>query len=1069
MRKIILLPATLILFGLKLSSQNRQWDRPMQLQKCSVNVKVDMFTATTFIEMEFYNPNNQEIEGLFRFELQPGQAITAFQLDLFGKYRDGSIEEKWKATNAYNTIVGKRIDPALLTMESPNRYSLRIYPVPANGTRKVTMTIQQLLVEKNNSLQYYFPFNVQDVVAAFSLEIVSESGNSQPQSLPGLIAGHTFLKSNEVYHLLWTTSKIKLNQPVVFSIPLDESLVICTKQKSNQTFFALRIKPAVETDQAFQPKHITVFWDASASAAKRNLDKEINFLRQFISFHGITRLTIITFNHKITDKTVFEFPVSSRSRWQHYLKSLDYTGATQLGCLDLRSMTDDLYLLFSDGNNTFGKSRPEKGKALLFAVYSVKEANADLLNEIVGANGGKVINLNKSTISDAIRNNSRIQNFLMDITSASGKTIVEQNFPVQLNGKLFVHGTMNTGTDNLIFHYGNNNRVVKTEKVVVTGKSCPASAIDRISMLTYFDTVIRSHSWEDILDFGLEEKVVTPNTAYIVLERIEDYIKYNISPPAEMEKECEKRGFVKRDTKRQRPDLKKYDEAEILFNVAKAYNDMLRKWDANAPQISVTKRKLEKMLYKSSGDFTTGTFQGNAGLQVRGNNFADVTGGQIQMEQEVVVTTAFGIKKTSRTTPFSAQTISRDELSMVPQISINNALAGKVAGTQFREQSSINLAAEGYLRIRGGLSLSDKNPVYVVDGTIIESSAINPMDIESVTILKGANATALFGEQAKGGALVITTKRAVRNYYSREFKSYRLKKMEDVEYLWQIKSVSGSDKMEMYRQLVKQYEDDAGFYLDIARHFYESGRKEDAMNILMNAAEVSGGDGRVIRVIGNILEEWKEMETAIGTYHFLVQLNPLDMSAYRNLAWAHYQNKNYQSAVDWLFAAIKVHTGNSEYWNVAIKAILLSEMNAITTLHKDELDLTAIPPELILPMPADLRITLDRNYGNVGTVIIKEPGGKICSYAKPVSDIGGIFTQHSAWYNSTVIEYQMKKAIEGKYRISVNYYGKYQHSIPDYIRIITFRNFGKQGQSIHVENVCVDNQYGEVEIGEVKW
>ena len=89
----------------------QQWDRPMQLVRCSVDIKADPFTANTFIELEFYNPNKVEIEGLFRFNLNPGQAITAFQLDLNGHYRDGSIEEKGKATGAYNSIVGKRIDP----------------------------------------------------------------------------------------------------------------------------------------------------------------------------------------------------------------------------------------------------------------------------------------------------------------------------------------------------------------------------------------------------------------------------------------------------------------------------------------------------------------------------------------------------------------------------------------------------------------------------------------------------------------------------------------------------------------------------------------------------------------------------------------------------------------------------------------------------------------------------------------------------------------------------------------------------------------------------------------------
>ncbi len=131
---------------------------------------------------------------------------------------------------------------------------------------------------------------------------------------------------------------------------------------------------------------------------------------------------------------------------------------------------------------------------------------------------------------------------------------------------------------------------------------------------------------------------------------------------------------------------------------------------------------------------------------------------------EVIVTTAFEIKKSSRTTPFSAQTISADNLNLIRQPNLNNALAGKVAGVQFRGQSPIALDRDAVLRIRGGSTLNAPNgvelgPIYVVDGTIVNSIDINPDDVETLTVLKGANATALFGGRAANGAIVITTRK----------------------------------------------------------------------------------------------------------------------------------------------------------------------------------------------------------------------------------------------------------------------------------------------------------------------
>jgi ribosomal protein S11 len=102
--------------------------------------------------------------------------------------------------------------------------------------------------------------------------------------------------------------------------------------------------------------------------------------------------------------------------------------------------------------------------------------------------------------------------------------------------------------------------------------------------------------------------------------------------------------------------------------------------------------------------------------------------------EEVVVTGAFGIKKSQRTTAFSSQVIKSEDLQIVRQTNVNSALAGKVAGVQTRSQSAAKLNQEAFLRIRGGLGLGDRAPIYVVDGTITGSFDINPDDIEDITV-----------------------------------------------------------------------------------------------------------------------------------------------------------------------------------------------------------------------------------------------------------------------------------------------------------------------------------------------
>ena len=131
-------------------------------------------------------------------------------------------------------------------------------------------------------------------------------------------------------------------------------------------------------------------------------------------------------------------------------------------------------------------------------------------------------------------------------------------------------------------------------------------------------------------------------------------------------------------------------------------------------------------------------------------------------ELNEIVVTALGIKRVAKTLSYASQQVTAEKLSLAGERSINNALAGKIAGVQVRSQAGSKLnAAFGSVRIRGAGALIEKTPLYVVDGT--PGSAVSIDDIESINVLKGPNATALYGQRAEGGVIVITTKNAKFN------------------------------------------------------------------------------------------------------------------------------------------------------------------------------------------------------------------------------------------------------------------------------------------------------------------
>ncbi|GAB3042964.1 SusC/RagA family TonB-linked outer membrane protein [Spirosoma pulveris] len=126
--------------------------------------------------------------------------------------------------------------------------------------------------------------------------------------------------------------------------------------------------------------------------------------------------------------------------------------------------------------------------------------------------------------------------------------------------------------------------------------------------------------------------------------------------------------------------------------------------------------------------------------------------------QEVVVT-ALGISRDKKALNYAVQDLKADKLNFARDQNVGNALAGKIAGVQVLGQSGAKFGNPS-IRIRGVNSLSGGDPLYVVDGTPTDISQVNMDDVENLTVLKGPSATALYGNRASAGVIVITTKRA---------------------------------------------------------------------------------------------------------------------------------------------------------------------------------------------------------------------------------------------------------------------------------------------------------------------
>lgn len=131
-----------------------------------------------------------------------------------------------------------------------------------------------------------------------------------------------------------------------------------------------------------------------------------------------------------------------------------------------------------------------------------------------------------------------------------------------------------------------------------------------------------------------------------------------------------------------------------------------------------------------------------------------------------VVVTALGIRRRSDVLSSSQQGIKGESLTSTRITDVNQALAGKISNVQVRTQSAAKLGSQSAIRIRGANSVSglSNDPLYVVDGTPLDDiNFINMDDVADLQVLKGPGATALYGQRAANGAILITTKKAGRN------------------------------------------------------------------------------------------------------------------------------------------------------------------------------------------------------------------------------------------------------------------------------------------------------------------
>ena len=275
----------------------------------------------------------------------------------------------------------------------------------------------------------------------------------------------------------------------------------------------------------------------------------------------------------------------------------------------------------------------------------------------------------------------------------------------------------------------------------------------------------------------------------------------------------------------------------------------------------------------------------------------------------------------------------------------------------------------------------------------------------------------------------------------------------DRPYLKALASTSGDAWRPRYAALEKQYGDAPAFYLDVAEWLFRSGRKAEAVHVVVNALEVPGADGKTLILVADRLRTYGALDRAIWLRERILFLEPDRPQPRRDLALAliargdgedgKAREADYRRALDLLVQVI-VRPSNRDYDGVEI--IALMEANHLVARMKTlGLDQTVLDPRLVALLDVDIRAVLEWNTDKTDMDLwVDEPTGERAIYNNPNTAIGGRLSNDMT-RGFGPEEYLLHRAVDGEYVLRVNVYAsdRLDPNGPTTVRVRLFRDWGR--------------------------
>ncbi len=995
---------------------------PVSVETAAISTEVTGRIAVTTFDLVFRNPNNRVLEGSFEFPLLDGQSVVSFGLDLNGKIRTAVPVEKNRGRVVFEEIVRRGVDPALLEQTVGNNYRARIYPIPAHGTRRVVISYQEDLAHRSAGPVYRLALDFPTPLKSFRLAVNVESGDA------ALAKATTTLP---IELPAWREEKMLVVERTHFSargvfeveLPPSEHPQVLTERRNGQEYFYAEVPVTLAPPETRPlPTKIGLLWDASGSGRERDHAGELALLDAWFAAVPEVEVKLIAFRDHAAAPLSFKIHHGNWDELRSALTTLVYDGATSFD-----GLTDDPtvgeWIMFSDGLVNFGVTQATTKLPLRAPVHTVlasPHANAARLRGLAQRQAGEFVNLLVTAPKDAALRLREESWHILGIEhnpEQVAQLFPDLNTPVN-ESPIIVTGILKTPVASLRLLLGHH--AADAQKINLTvrtgqnpsGLAARAWATTKITSLATDPTTNRADSRRTSQEFG----IVSSDTSLIVLETLQDYLRYDITPPEELRADWETYHRGTAENRRKGQD-------QQLTRVAELFAEKTSWWESkfikNARAVSAP------MTVSHATSASAPRASAPNPESTNHTSSAQPSAARValpeSLDDEVIVLSPFMV-----------------EASTDNGYRASNTLAGTRLRTELSDiGSSISVVTNQSMND----TRTTHNSATQTDTATTDTEGTNG-NVSGHSLEESAG-------ESEGSPITLQHWEA------------------DAGYLDRLRKAAPETRYSIYREERSAHLSQPGFYLDVADFFFKVDEPELAHRILSNLAELQLDDPALLRVLAHRLVQADRPDLAQPLFERVLTLRPEEPQSRRDLALVCSALKQNQRAVDLLWEIV------TQAWDgrfPEIELIALGELNAIVATCGEKLDLSQIDRRFLKNLSAGLRVILtwDADACDID-LWVDDPIGEQAIYSHPRTIQGGRMSRDfTGGYGPE--EFLLRDPMPGKYSIRINYYGDRRQTalgpVTAQIRLIT--GFGTAAEKEQRLTVQLSEKQETLEVGTIQ-